>query len=159
MSNLCTNDSATLSFIQESLLNEEMRRRSWNELQSGGQPKALGGAALVGGHKSKPKKPPKSFGCGKVGHFSRDCSKQKGKNESGQNANHMREVSLEDAGENGFMMSTDALEIPGHALTLREGVHQHHEWFVDSGATSHVIQWKGNGKLRAVRDALEHWTG
>ena len=45
VSSLCTNDSATFSFIQESLLNEEMRR-SRNELQSGGQPKSLGGAVL-----------------------------------------------------------------------------------------------------------------
>ena len=44
-----------------------MRRRSRNELQSGGQPKSLGGAALVGAHKPKSKKPPKCFGCGKVG--------------------------------------------------------------------------------------------
>ena len=123
VSNLCTNDSATFSFIQESLLNEEMRRRSRNELQSGGQPKSLGGAVLVGAHKSKPKKPPTCFGCRKVGHFKRDCSKQKGKNESGQNANHMREVSLEDAGGNGFVVSTDALQIPGYALTLREEIY------------------------------------
>ena len=42
VSNLSANDGATLAFVQESLLNEEMRRRSRNEFQSGGQPEASG---------------------------------------------------------------------------------------------------------------------
>ena len=56
----------------------------------------------------------------------------------------MREVSLEDAGENGFVMSADALQIPGYVLTLREGICQRQEWFVGLGCDiPYVVQWKG----------------
>ena len=121
-------DSVKLSYVQQALIHEEMKR---HEQPSHSSPSSPTNSALLGTHeKGSPRRAVRCFGCGRFGHIRRFCRAEK-RNYDNTEPAHKAKIAEEFEGDGVFAAVTGPIQ-PSQMDT----------WLVDSGASTHVTREK-----------------
>ena len=126
-------DVVTLSYAQQSLINEEQKLKgSSGKTANEGTGRALAGKHEKGGNGNKTREK-MCFQCGEAGHFRRDCPKIRHQRQFSK-IKHKAKPATEPPG----MMSPADSE--SEAAFTTPTVCDSKDWIIDSGASSHMTQ-------------------
>ena len=129
-------ENVTLDYVQQSLVQEEIKRKA----ASGGATPSQQDSALFGAAKDQFRKPPICWKCNEIGHIWRFCPHDKGKKSAprpGHKAKAAQEVNSPDEPTQGCDSDADSDADLG-VFVAGNGTPQNEKWLVDSGASSHM---------------------
>ena len=130
-------EELTMTFVKQSLLDEEQRQEKGGYSESGSRELKEDSALRAGRGKfhRRPGKPGNCYKCGKSGHFARNCHTQSAQGDQSDRTRHRAKKAKEAQEETKSDGAQESSYVVSTGLKAEE---RSEDWIIDSGASRHM---------------------